>query len=107
MIARTQLAILDFNDGMDNNEQATKNDGSLIYKQVFSRVTQSWVVNKVMKKRCREYLEPMLQATIDNVFVSEIKDSLPNIGELPKNIANKEKPEMEEAIKNIRTRFSS
>ena len=50
MIARTQLAILDFNDGMDNNEQATKNDGSLIYKQVFSRVKQSWVVKKVMKK---------------------------------------------------------
>ena len=45
----------------------------------------------------------MLQATLDNVFFSEIKDSLPNVGELLKDIANKEKPEMEEAIINIRT----
>ena len=59
------------------------------------------------KESDEKAMQRMLQATLDNVFVSEIKDSLPNVRELPKNIANKEKPEMEEAIKNIRTRFSS
>jgi len=48
MIARTQLAIMDFNCCADNVQAMTK-DGTLRYKQVFSRVTQSWVVKKVMK----------------------------------------------------------
>ena len=55
MIARTQLAVLDFNSGAENEQQKTK-DGVLCYKQVFSRVTQSWVVKKVTKKKQREYL---------------------------------------------------
>ena len=38
MIARTQLAVIDFNDSMCD-EQATTAAGSLSYKQVFSRVT--------------------------------------------------------------------
>ena len=49
MIARTQLAVMDFSDSMCN-EQATAADGSLSYKHVFSRVTQSWMVKKVLKK---------------------------------------------------------
>ena len=40
MIVKTQLALMDFNDSMCN-EQATTVVGSLSYKQVSSRVTQS------------------------------------------------------------------
>ena len=40
MIARTQLAVIDFNDSMCN-KQATTADGYLSYKQIFSSVTQS------------------------------------------------------------------
>ena len=40
MTAKIQLAVMDFNDSMCN-EQATIAVGSLSYKQVFSRVTQS------------------------------------------------------------------
>ena len=49
MIARTQVAVMDFNDSMCN-EQATTTDGSLSYKHVFSRVTQSLMVKEVLKK---------------------------------------------------------
>ena len=38
MIARTQVAVTDFNDSMCN-KQATTADGSLFDKEVFSRVT--------------------------------------------------------------------
>ena len=57
---------------------------------------------KVMKKRYREYLQSMLQVTLDNVFLPEMKDFLPNVVDIPKNIATKDKPDMEEAISNMR-----
>jgi len=104
MIARTQLAVLDYNSGADN-KQATKSDGSLCYKQVFSRVTQSWVVKKVMVEKTREYLQPLLQATISSSHDNET-GGLPVIGELPPNIASIEKPDKTEAINNLKTRFS-
>lgn len=103
MIARTQLAVLDFNSGSENEQQMRK-DGALCYKLVFSRVTQSWVTKKVMKKKQREYLYSLLLSTIDSEL--EGKD-LPAIGDIPDNIASKEKPDKSEAILNMRTRFST
>ena len=75
MIARTELAVMDFNNSMCN-KQATTADGSLSYKQVFSCVTQSWVVKKVMKKQNRSYLEPLLRLTLD-MTPSKNKNYLP------------------------------
>ena len=89
MIARTQLAVMNFNDSMCN-EQATTADGSLSYKQVFSGVTQSWVVKKVMKKRNRSYLAPLLRLTL---APNNNKNYLPVLGDIPKNVANKDKPQ--------------
>ena len=93
MIARIQLAVMDFNDSMCN-EQATTADGSLSYKQVFPRVTQSWVVKKVIKKRNRSYLAPLLRFTL---APNNNKNYLPVLGDIPKNVANKDKPEKETA----------
>ena len=103
MIARTQLAVMDFNDSMCN-EQATTADGSLSCKQVFSHVTQSWVVKKVMKKRNRSYIEPLLRLTLD-MTPNNNKNYVPVLGDIPKNFANKDKPENATAIRNIKSRF--
>ena len=80
---------MNFNDSMCN-EQATTADGSLSYKQVFSGVTQSWVVKKVMKKRNRSYLAPLLRLTL---APNNNKNYLPVLGDIPKNVANKDKPQ--------------
>ena len=104
MIARTQLAVMDFNNSMCN-EQATTAHGSLSYKQVFSRGTQSWVVKKVMKKRNRSYLEPLLRLTL-NMTPNNNKNHLPVLGYISKNIANKDKPEKLTAKRNSKSRFS-
>ena len=103
MIAMTQLAVMDFNDSICNKQAATA-DGSLFCKQVFSRVTQSWEVKKVMKKRNRSYLEPLLRSTLD-ITLNNNKNYLPILGDIPKNIANKNKPEKATAIINIKSRF--
>ena len=64
MIARTQLAVLDFNSGSDT-KHATKKDGTLRYKQVFCRITQNWVVKKITEKKERKYLEELMKFTIE------------------------------------------
>ena len=51
MIARTQLAVMDFNSGADDKQLATKQDGTFRFKQVFSKVTQTWVVKKIKEKK--------------------------------------------------------
>jgi hypothetical protein len=101
MIARTQLAVLDFNCGL-NLEQAKRTDGTLRYKQCFSRVTQSWVVKAIKEKKERHYLEPLLKMTLE--AVRDIK-GLPKLSDIPKNIAPLEKPDKEEAIRTKLTRF--
>ena len=103
MIPKTQLALMDFNDSMCN-EQATTAVGSLSYKQVSSRVTQSSVVKKVMKNRNRSYLGPLLRLTLD-MTPNNNKNYLPILGDIPKYIANKDKPDEATAIRNIKPRF--
>ena len=87
MIVRTQLAVMDFNDSMCK-KQATTADGSLSYKQVFSCVTQSWVVKKVLKKENRSYLEPLLRLTPD-MTPDNNKNYLPILGDIPKILQRK------------------
>ena len=87
MIARTQVAVMDFNNSMCN-EQATTADGSLSYKQVFPRVTQSCVVKKVVKKRNISYLEPLLRLTLDMTPNSH-KNHLPYLVIFPKILQTK------------------
>ena len=50
MIARTQLAVLDYNCGSSNTQTTTK-DGKQRYKKFFSKVTHSWVVKKYLKQK--------------------------------------------------------
>ena len=50
MIARPQLAVLDFNSGV-GPQQAVIKAGNLRYKQQFSHVTQFWIAKKVSSKK--------------------------------------------------------
>jgi len=54
IIARSQLAVLDFNSGV-GLAQSKNRQRNLRFKHQFSKVTQSWVVKKIPKKRT-EYL---------------------------------------------------
>ena len=63
VIARTQLAVLDYNYG-SNNTQATAKDGKRRYKQIFFKVTQNWVVKKISETKDREYIHELLSSTL-------------------------------------------
>ncbi|XP_057311862.1 uncharacterized protein LOC130649578 [Hydractinia symbiolongicarpus] len=104
MVARTQLAVLDFNSGT-NCEQAVTKKGVLRYKQVFSRVTQSWVVKKITEKKEKAYLAELMTANLEPI--DNEKDKLPQTGEIAERITEVEKPDKSDAIKATRTRFKT
>ena len=105
MIARTQLAVMDYNSGA-NVEQATTKGGSLRFKQNFSRITQSWVVKKIAGKKERTYLEDLIEQTVE-ATPDETGERLPQVGQVSRNIAPTERPDKLEAIASMRTRFQS
>lgn len=90
MIARTQLAVLDFNNN-SNRSQATRKDGALRYKQIFSRVTQNWVVKKIVADKRSKYLEELM-VLISTTSSSDLENlPLPDVPFIPENIAPLEK----------------
>ena len=101
LIARTQLAVLDYNCG-SNNTQATTKDGKRRYKQIFSKVTQKWAVKKISEPKDREYIHELLIYTLE-ASPDTTGDKLPRIGSIPLSIAPIEKPDKEEAIENMKT----
>ena len=103
MIARTQLAVLDYNCG-SSNTQATTKDGKRRYKQIFSKVTQNWVAKKISERKHQEYIHELSSSTLE-APPDSTGDQLPRIGSIPPNIAPIEKPDKEEAIENMKTRF--
>ena len=90
MIARAQLAVLDYNCG-SNNTQATK------------KVAQNWVVKKTSETKDREYIHELLSSTLE-ASPDTSGDKLPRIGSIPPNIAPIKKSD-KEAIENMKTRF--
>ena len=103
MIARSQLAVLDFNSGV-SVEQAKTKLGELRYKQSFSKVTKSWCVKKIASEKSRDYLKDLLDVTVDMKLSGDVYD-LPKTKTVPKCIAPVERPCKQEAIANMRTRF--
>ena len=103
MIARTQLAVLDYNCG-SNNTQATTKAGKGRYTQIFSKVTQNWVVKKISETKDREYIHELLSSTLEASH-DTTGDRLPRTGSILQNIAPIEKPDKEEAIENMKTGF--
>ncbi len=103
MIARAQLAILDFNSGVRLPQAKTKS-GKLKFKQQFSKVTQTWVVKKLASPKDRAYLNHLIDE-VKHIQLSGEEYPLPSLGNVPSNIAPTEKPNKQEAIDNMRTRF--
>lgn len=104
MIARSQLAVLDFNSGV-HREQSKTRSGELRFKQVYSKVTKNWVVKKVSEPKDKIYL-PVIMEEIEYQRTTKENDFQLEIEEIPDNIAPFEKPEKKEAIKNMQTRFT-
>ena len=103
MIARTQLAVLDYNCG-SSNTQATTKDGKCRYREIFSKVTQNWAVKKISGRKDQEYIHELLSSTLE--APSDITgDKLSRIGSIPPNTAPIEIPDKEEATENMKTRF--
>ena len=53
MIARAQLVVLGFNSGAGLAHRKNK-QGDLQYKHQFSKITQSWVVKEIYKRKEKE-----------------------------------------------------
>ena len=63
MLARSHLAIMDFNEA-SNFEQATTEKGEKRYNVQFSQVTKSWFSKPIKKEKDRSYLHRMVKETV-------------------------------------------
>ena len=67
MIARTQLAILDFNSGSNLN-QATTKEGKKRYNASFSKMTATWLAKSIKQKKSDKVLQKLIFRTEERVF---------------------------------------
>ena len=63
MIARFQLALLDFNAGGSLKQAETKL-GEIRFMQQFSKVTQSWVAKKILSNKDKIYLNHLMDEVV-------------------------------------------
>ena len=59
MVARTQIAVLDHNSGLNRNQAVTK-EGRLRHKSQWSKVTEQHVPKKIMGRKDKGYIEEIL-----------------------------------------------
>ena len=98
MIARTQLAALDNNHNCSRKQAVVKHgssQGSLRYNLVFPKVHKTWVVKPIMEEKDYKYLDVLME----NILAFK------RLKKKSKNIATKEKPDKETAIKTHISRF--
>jgi hypothetical protein len=104
MITRSQLAVLDFNQG-SNLEQATTKKGNKRYNVNFSKITGTWSSKPINKSKDNVYLHKMIEQTLDCASKG-LTIELPKIPKnLPENIAKIAKPDKKELIANQVSRF--
>ncbi|XP_057317565.1 uncharacterized protein LOC130662674 [Hydractinia symbiolongicarpus] len=104
MVARTQLAVLDHNSGVER-QQATTSDGRLKFKVSFTKITKEWVAKKVMDPKEKKYQEDLMKEVFD--LVQKIKAPIFfKLPETPRNIALKINPGKEVVVSNMRSRFT-
>ena len=96
--------MLDFNCDVGVGPAKTQT-GKLRVKQQYSKVTQTLVVKQIREPKDRIYIQHLMDEVM-YIQNSNEKYELPKLENIPKTIAQIEKPNKEEAIKNIRTRFS-
>ena len=104
MVMRSQLAVLDFNSG-NGLEQARTKNGEKKYNVGFSENYKDMVTKKAIKaKKDNSYLKEMVQETI-KCAASKTTLQIPVIPSSPENIANVQKPNKKEIIKEQISRF--
>ena len=84
MIARSQLAVLDFNSGVGLVQAETKS-GKKRYKLQFSKVTQNWVVKKIKSGKEKLYLDHLL-TEVNYLKSSQVEYPVPILNGVPKTL---------------------
>ena len=64
MITRSQLAVLDFNQGSKLQHAKIKN-GEKIYNVSFSKITKTWSAKRIKEAKQKEYLKDMINRTLE------------------------------------------
>ena len=105
MITRSQLAVLDFNQGSNLQHAKTKN-GEKRYNVSFSKITKTWSAKPIKEAKQKEYLKDMINRTLE-VVSENLTLPLPDLPQnLPSNIANEPKPNKSEVINRQISRFT-
>ena len=105
MLARSQLATMDFNEG-SNLEQVTTKEGEKGYNVQFSKITKSWYLKPIKKEKDGSYLHLMVKETVECVKKKGHPEK-PLVPDLPKNIASIPKPDKTVVIENQRSCFGN
>ena len=98
MIARTQLAALDNNHNCSRKQAVVKqgsSQGSLRYNLVFPKGRKTWVVKQIIEGKKYQYLDVLME----DVLQFERPKKKSKRAQKSKNIATKEKPDKETAIR--------
>ena len=104
MIARAELAVLHFNWTVSSPYAFTRL-GKQKYKQQHSKISNSWVIKKVKEPGDKAYLDELLKEV---VWLRESNEEVhfPEPSNIPKYIAPVEKPDKQESIMAMKTRFT-
>ena len=104
MIMRSQLAILDVNLNVNRPTAKTKS-GKDRFKLSFTKMTGEWVAKPIKVDKDKSIFNDVMDRCEQ---VQTLREILPPliIPNLPKNIANREKPDKEQAILSHQSRFS-
>ena len=105
MLARSQLAIMDFNQGSNLKQAKTKHGEDRFYV-LSSKITNTWTAKPIKERKDGTYLHNVVRETVQ--LAREKKTlRLPVLPKLPKNIASTQKPNKKEVIKNQKSRFGN
>ena len=103
MIARSQLAAIDFNSG-SNLVQAKTVQGNPRYNISYSKITKNWSAKPIKEKKDRNFFKDMVNRTKE-IVANKIELPLPALPELPDRIAPGEKPDKCDTINRHQSRF--
>ena len=105
MLARSQLPIMDFNQGSNLKQTKTKDEEDRFHV-LSSKITNTWTAKPIKEEKDHPYLHNMVRETVQ---LAREKKTLPLsvLPKLPKNIASTPKPDKKEVIRNQKSRFGN
>ncbi|XP_050399974.1 uncharacterized protein LOC126817165 [Patella vulgata] len=108
MVARTQLAALDHNNGVGTDQAIASsgpNEGTYKYNQVFPKRTSVWVAKPIFEKKTYDFKIDLMARTVE-VRTAGIVLPIFNLPVVPENIASVPKPPKDETVRKHRSRMS-